>query len=126
MHHYNTRGVALSYSNLVMPADQRVGKWSLTMAWWALFSAMFWIYVAVASAGAVGVPNTMIGMVLTIATYGIINLVLSRYAARTGLTECLLPHPVRAAGLGARVTDLRGHGDLLCSLRGLHHRRRVP
>jgi cytosine/uracil/thiamine/allantoin permease len=69
-----------------MPADQRVGKWSLTMAWWALFSAMFWIYVAVASAGAVGVPNTMIGMVLTIATYGIINLVLSRYAARTGLT----------------------------------------
>lgn len=76
----------MSYSNLVMPADQRVGKWSLTMAWWALFSAMFWIYVAVASAGAVGVPNTIIGMVLTIATYGIINLVLSRYAARTGLT----------------------------------------
>jgi hypothetical protein len=69
-----------------MPADQRVGKWSLTMAWWALFSAMFWIYVAVASAGAVGVPNTIIGMALTIATYGIINLVLSRYAARTGLT----------------------------------------
>jgi hypothetical protein len=76
----------MSYSNLVLPADKRVGKWSLTMAWWALFSAMFWIYVAVASAGAVGVVNTLIGMALTIASYGLINLILSRYAARTGLT----------------------------------------
>ncbi len=56
------------------------------MAWWALFSAMFWIYVAVASAGAVGLGNTLIGMALTVATYGVVNLVLSRYAARTGLT----------------------------------------
>lgn len=56
------------------------------MAWWALFSAMFWIYVAVASAGAVGLVNTLIGMALTVATYGVVNLVLSRYAARTGLT----------------------------------------
>lgn len=59
------------------------------MAWWAVFSAMFWIYVAVASAGAVGVANTLIGMVLTIITYGVINLVLSRFAARTGLTVSL-------------------------------------
>lgn len=59
------------------------------MAWWAVFSAMFWIYVAVASAGAVGVVDTIIGMVLTIVTYGAINLVLSRFAARTGLTVSL-------------------------------------
>jgi len=56
------------------------------MAWWALFSAMFWIYIAVASAGAVGVPNTIIGMLLTIATYGVINMVLTKFAARTGLS----------------------------------------
>lgn len=79
----------MSYSNYVLPATKRAGKWSLTMAWWALFSAMFWIYIAVASAGAVGVVNTVIGMVLTVATYGAINLVLSRYAARTGLTVSL-------------------------------------
>jgi len=79
----------LSYSNYVLPASKRVGKWSVTMAWWALFSAMFWLYIAVASAGAVGVLNTVIGMVLSIATYGAINLVLSRYAARTGLTVSL-------------------------------------
>lgn len=79
----------MSYSNYVLPATERAGKWSLTMAWWAVFSAMFWIYVAVASAGAVGVANTIIGMVLTIVTYGAINLVLSRFAARTGLTVSL-------------------------------------
>jgi hypothetical protein len=42
-----------SYSNYVMPEAERTGRWSLTMAWWALFSAMFWLYIAVASAGAV-------------------------------------------------------------------------
>ncbi|WP_433612183.1 hypothetical protein [Prescottella agglutinans] len=68
-----------------VPESQRVSRWSLTMAWWAMFSAMFWLYVASASADAVGVPNTVIGMALSIVTYGIINQVLSRYAARTGL-----------------------------------------
>ncbi|MCI9870457.1 permease [Arthrobacter humicola] len=79
----------MSYSIYVLPASMRAGRWSLTMAWWAVFSAMFWIYVAVASAGAVGVVNTLIGMALTVVTYGAINKVLSRYAARTGLTVSL-------------------------------------
>ncbi len=80
----------MSYSNYVMPAQDRVGRWSLTMAWWALFSAMFWIYIAVASAGAVGVLNTIIGMALSVATYGVINLIFTKYAARTGLSVDLL------------------------------------
>jgi purine-cytosine permease-like protein len=75
-----------SYSDYVMADGARTGRWSLTMAWWALFSAMFWLYVAVASAGSVGMENTIIGMALSIASYGAINAVLSRYGARTGLT----------------------------------------
>lgn len=78
------------YSTHVVPRSWRSGRWSLAMAWWALFSAMFWLYVAVASADAVGVPATVVGMLLSVATYGVINLVLSRYAARTGLTVALL------------------------------------
>lgn len=77
------------YSDLLVPADRRVGRWSLGMAWWALFSAMFWIYVGVASAQSVGVPSTLIGMALTIATYGAVNAVLARRAARTGATVSL-------------------------------------
>ncbi|MGH3273848.1 MAG: purine-cytosine permease family protein [Streptosporangiaceae bacterium] len=79
-----------TYSDYVTADAARTGRWSLTMAWWALFSAMFWLYVAVASAGAVGMVDTVIGMVLSIATYGAINAVLSRYGARTGLTVELL------------------------------------
>lgn len=69
-----------------IPESQRAPRWSLTMAWWAMFSAMFWLYIASASSDAVGVPNTLAGMALTIATYGIVNRILSRYAARTGLS----------------------------------------
>jgi purine-cytosine permease-like protein len=80
-----------------LPESQRVPRWSLTMAWWAMFSAMFWLYVASASADAVGVPNTVIGMVLSIVTYGIINQVLSRYAARSGLSVESLSHKMFGA-----------------------------
>lgn len=80
----------MSYSDYVLKPSQRTARWSLTMAWWALFSAMFWLYIAVASANAVGMRSTLIGIGLTIATYGAINAVLSRYGARTGLTVELL------------------------------------
>lgn len=76
----------MSYSNYVLPPEQRVGRWSLTMAWWALFSAMFWLYIAVASANLVGMSDTLIGMGLSIAVYGAVNALLSRFGARTGLT----------------------------------------
>ncbi|NLA65497.1 MAG: permease [Leucobacter sp.] len=80
----------MSYSSYVLPKEERTSRWSLTMAWWALFSAMFWLYIAVASAGVVGVADTLIGMGLSIVAYGIINAILSNYSARTGLTVELL------------------------------------
>lgn len=66
--------------------ETRVGRWPLTMAWWALFSAMFWLYVATASTAAYGARNTLIGMALAIVTFGVINRVLAAYALRTGST----------------------------------------
>lgn len=74
----------------IVPESGRLSRWSLTMAWWAMFSAMFWLYIAVASAGAVGVPATLAGMAASIATFGVVNLVLSRYAIHTGLSVELL------------------------------------
>src|SRR5437879_229645 len=88
-----------------MPETERTGRWSLAMAWWALFSAMFWLYIAVASAGAVGVRDTVIGIVLSITTYGAINAVLSRYGARTGLTVELFSRSLFGV-LGSAVATL--------------------
>lgn len=93
------------YSGYVMAEGSRTGRWSLTMAWWALFSAMFWLYIAVASAGAVGLTDTLIGMALTVASYGAVNAVLSRYGARTGLTVELLSRSLFGV-LGSAVATL--------------------
>ncbi|MGV9743293.1 purine-cytosine permease family protein [Rhodococcus zopfii] len=73
-----------------VPDSGRMSRWSLTMAWWAMFSAMFWLYIAIASAGAVGVPATLVGMAASVVTFGVVNLVLSRYAIHTGLSVELL------------------------------------
>ena len=74
------------------PTQPRVNKWSLTMAWWSLFSAMFWLYISAASAAAYGPRSTLVGLVLTIATYGAINRILATHALRTGQTVEGLSH----------------------------------
>jgi purine-cytosine permease-like protein len=93
------------YSDYVLADDKRTGRWSLAMAWWALFSAMFWLYIAVASADSVGMTDTIIGMALTIASYGAINAVLARFGARTGLTVELLSRSLFGV-LGSAVATL--------------------
>ncbi|WP_066906527.1 hypothetical protein [Millisia brevis] len=74
----------------LVPDGNRASRWSLSMAWWGLFSAMFWLYVGAASADSVGVVNTLVGLTLSVISYGIINAALSRYAARTGESVELL------------------------------------
>lgn len=81
---HSTQGAVEDDVDHAVPESERASRWSLSMAWWALFSAMFWLYVGAASADAVGAKNTIIGMVLSVATYGVINAVFSRYASRTG------------------------------------------
>lgn len=66
--------------------DQRMGRTSLTMAWWAVCSAMFYIVIGASLALNFGARNAIIGMLLSVLSYGLINAVISRYAIRTGLT----------------------------------------
>jgi purine-cytosine permease-like protein len=86
--------VTEDYSRHVVPQTARSGRWSLAMAWWALFSAMFWLYIAVSTAQAVGSRNAMVGMVLTVLIYGTINGILTRQAINNGLTVALLSRRV--------------------------------
>ncbi|GEE03650.1 allantoin permease [Gordonia spumicola] len=67
-------------------AAEPIGKWSLSMAWWSLFSAMFWLYLSAASAAAYGPKTTVVGLILTIVSYGAVNAVLATYSLRTGNT----------------------------------------
>ncbi|AZC91145.1 allantoin permease [Pseudomonas chlororaphis subsp. aurantiaca] len=76
-------------ANLPVAADARMGKLSLTMAWWAVCSAMFYIVVGASLALAHGTRNALIGMLLSVLCYGLVNSVLSRFAMRSGLSVAL-------------------------------------
>jgi purine-cytosine permease-like protein len=72
-----------------IPESERATALSLTMAWWGVCSALFYIFLAATLAVAYGTVNTIIAMVLTVISYGLINGVLSRYALKTGLSVSL-------------------------------------
>ncbi|WP_218146289.1 purine-cytosine permease family protein [Geodermatophilus ruber] len=74
----------------MMPRSWRSGRLSLAMAWGSMVSAMFWVYMGALIAAAVGTVDAIIGIVLTCLVYGGTNFVLTKYAARTGLTVALL------------------------------------
>lgn len=73
----------------VIPEAQRLGRGSLTMAWWGICSAMFYLVVAAALAMGYGTLNALIGLLLSVLSYGAINAVISRYAIASGLSVAL-------------------------------------
>jgi hypothetical protein len=62
----------------------RIPRLSLTMGWWSLVSAMFYLYIAALVSATVGFTNTVIGLLLTVVVYSLVNQVLSGYAIDTG------------------------------------------
>lgn len=72
-----------------VPAGARMGKLGLSMAWWSVCSAMFWLVVSATLALNYGTANTLIGLVLSVVCYSVINAVISRYAIRSGLSVAL-------------------------------------
>lgn len=80
---------ALEFSDRAVPPDQRMARLPLTMAWWSVCSAMFYLVVSASLALAYGSVNAIIGLVLSVIAYGIVNGILARYAIRTGLSVSL-------------------------------------
>lgn len=89
------------YSTHIVPLTWRSGRLSLTMAWYAVISGMFYLVTAATLAMTVGTANTIIGIVLAVVVFGIVGGAMSRYAARTGLTVALLSR--RLFGLAGSV-----------------------
>jgi len=72
-----------------IPDNARMGAFSLTMAWWAVCSAIFYIVIGASLALSYGAKNAIIGMILSVISYGLINSVMSRYAIKEGLSVAL-------------------------------------
>jgi len=60
--------------------DDQMSRGSLAMAWYGVASAFFFVYIGAAMAVAYGTVNAVIGLILVIASYGLINRVLTKYA----------------------------------------------
>jgi purine-cytosine permease-like protein len=65
---------------------ERIPRGSLMMGWWAMVSAMFYLYIAGLVASFVGFTDAVIGLALTVVAYGLVNKLLSGYAIDTGFT----------------------------------------
>nr|WP_012311526.1 permease [Arthrobacter sp. AK-1]ABR66994.1 putative permease [Arthrobacter sp. AK-1] len=66
--------------------EDQMGKWSLFMAFYGIASAMFMLYIGAAMAVAYGTANAIIGLVLTIITYSLINHVLTKHSINNRTT----------------------------------------
>lgn len=66
--------------------EDQMSRGRLTMAWYGTASAFFFVYIGAAMASAYGTVNAIIGIVLTIIAYGVINSILSRYAINNRTT----------------------------------------
>jgi len=93
------------FTDRPIPLDQRMPRGNLMMAWWAVCSAIFYMVVAAAMARSYGTANALIGIVLTVICYGVINAVISRFAMRSGLTVALFSK-VLFGHLGATIATL--------------------
>ena len=101
----NETAEELVFSDRAVPHDRRVRKMPLTMAWWGVCSAMFYLVIAASLALAYGARNAIIGMVLSVICYGIVNGILVRHSIRTGLSVSLLSRTLLGQG-GAAVATL--------------------
>ncbi len=77
------------YSLHVVPPTWRMDKGKLTMAWYAVMTAFFYMYFAAFIALAYGTVNALIGIGLTVVAYTLVNIVLSKAASQSGLTVAL-------------------------------------
>ena len=89
MSNQNNEVSDLDFSECPVPPEGRMPKINLMMAWWAVCSAIFYMVVAAAMARSYGTTNALVGIVLTVIAYGLINAVISRYSMKTGLTVAL-------------------------------------
>jgi len=97
--------VTEDYARHVVPLTQRVGRWNVASAMWAVFSALAYVYTGGALMNSVGSVNTIVGMVLAAVVFGVVNYVMSTLGIRRGLTVALLSRKLFGS-VGALITTL--------------------
>ncbi|MCC8392875.1 allantoin permease [Paraburkholderia sp. MMS20-SJTR3] len=92
-------------STVRMTDSSRMPKFALTMAWWALCSAMVYLIIGATLALYYGTTNALIGMLMSVIVYSAVNYVLTNHAIRTGLSVSLFSR-VLFGSAGAALATL--------------------
>lgn len=74
------------FSSSMVPDEARMARGALTMAWWALCSAMFYLVFAATLALNYGSINAIVGMAAALIVFTLIGSVATRFCVRTGMS----------------------------------------
>lgn len=85
----------------IVPADARMSRAALTMGWWGVCSAMYYIFVAAALAQKYGARSVLMGMLISIAIFAMVASVLVPASVRSGKSVALLSRSMLGPGGGA-------------------------
>lgn len=77
-------------ANVPVPVDSRLGRLPLSMSWWTLCSAVFYLYLAPVLAISFGTANAIIGILLSVLCFAIVGRVYTRRSIATGLSAELV------------------------------------
>jgi purine-cytosine permease-like protein len=97
--------VTEDYSSHVVPLTARASRWSVTMAFWGLVSAMIYLVLGGIMSLAVGTQNALIGVGLSVVVFSALHIVAVRTAVTTGLGVALFSRGVFGSA-GAVIVPL--------------------
>jgi hypothetical protein len=100
-----TTGAESDLAIEVIDEHSRMPPLALTLAWWSVVSAMFFVFVAATLALSIGTANALVGIGAAVLFYSVAGAVLARHAIRTGL-GCFLLSKVLFGRAGASLATL--------------------
>ncbi|GAA1878138.1 hypothetical protein GCM10009836_69380 [Pseudonocardia ailaonensis] len=98
------RAATEDYAAHVVPHSARSGRWSMSMAWYSLASAMAWLITGGLAAVVVGPADALIGCALSVGAYSALCAAMATYSARTGTSINLFSRMLFGLGGGAIAT----------------------
>lgn len=85
--------------------EGRIGRWSLSMAFWAITSAIFMLYIGATTAMAYGTVDALIGIVLSIIAFSLLSRMLARYSIKNRVNVALFSRTILGTS-GSVITAL--------------------
>lgn len=97
--------IASDYVNHVVPLTARLGRWRLTMSYWALLSAMVWLFYGALLSTLYGTIQALIAIAAMVITMSVLACVFTRSSIKGGLNSNQMARGVFGV-IGASLTSL--------------------